>query len=188
MKKNICAIHGEMNLENAYACKNPNGTIRLRCKECCQIRRVAYYNDNRTEATRKSSEWKRANRERVNAQVREDRKNNPEKYKNWQLGRHSRDPNLKAKLITYNIVHRASISREDYYEMFAKQNNLCAICNQPETRVFKGKLMRLCLDHNHDTGAVRQLLCHACNTGLGKFKESIDILQSAIDYLNKHNL
>ena len=77
--------------------------------------------------------------------------------------------------------------------MFIDQNNLCAICNQPESRIFKYKdkskgikLARLCLDHNHENGKIRELLCHDCNTMIGKARESIDILQAAIDYLNKH--
>lgn len=40
-----------------------------------------------------------------------------------------------------------------------------------------------CLDHDHDTGEVRGWLCHKCNTGLGRFKDSIKYLERAIKYL-----
>lgn len=81
-----------------------------------------------------------------------------------------------------------SITREEYYDMFEKQKNKCGICDKEETRLFKGKLTRLCLDHDHNTGKIRGLLCHACNTAIGKFKDNIQLLQSAIQYLKHHQI
>jgi len=49
-----------------------------------------------------------------------------------------------------------------------------------------GKATTLAVDHNHDTGKVRELLCNTCNNGLGCFKDDPKLLQSAIKYLNKH--
>ena len=66
------------------------------------------------------------------------------------------------------------------------QNNKCAICDKEETRKLKGTLMRLCLDHNHVTGKIRALLCHDCNSGLGKFYDSPDLLTKAAIYLMDH--
>lgn len=43
----------------------------------------------------------------------------------------------------------------------------------------------LSIDHNHQTGKVRGLLCHHCNVGLGHFKDNIELLNSALDYLIK---
>jgi hypothetical protein len=44
----------------------------------------------------------------------------------------------------------------------------------------------LCVDHNHDTGEVRAILCKPCNTMLGMAKDSVDRLQAGIDYLKEH--
>jgi len=44
---------------------------------------------------------------------------------------------------------------------------------------------KLCLDHNHKTGEFRGWICTTCNSGLGKFGDSVERLQAAIDYLNE---
>ena len=45
---------------------------------------------------------------------------------------------------------------------------------------------RMHIDHCHDTGAVRGLLCHGCNTGIGSLNDDIELLQRAIDYLREN--
>ena len=80
------------------------------------------------------------------------------------------------------------ISLEDYTSMLEAQGNVCAICKQPETHKRNGKVKYLAVDHHHGTGRVRGLLCSDCNTGIGKLKDSVNILQSAIDYLHKHSI
>ena len=87
----------------------------------------------------------------------------------------------------FAAARRRKITLEYYQELIDQQNNKCAICNQEETRMNNGKLTRLCIDHCHSSGKVRGLLCHACNTAIGKFKDDISLLNSAILYLNSHN-
>lgn len=72
--------------------------------------------------------------------------------------------------------------------MFEKQNGVCAICKKPETakKQSGNGIKRLSVDHDHTTGAIRGLLCMYCNTALGKFKDDIEILKSAIVYLEAH--
>lgn len=66
----------------------------------------------------------------------------------------------------YTVKYRYGV--ENYDEMFAVQNGLCAICDQPETA--KGKV-NLGVDHDHTTGRVRGLLCVSCNRSLGYWEE-----------------
>lgn len=77
---------------------------------------------------------------------------------------------------------------EDYESMVTAQDGLCAICNSPEEMRSNNKLKvkGLAIDHDHKTKKIRGLLCSKCNTGLGWFKDSIDLLESAIAYLKKH--
>lgn len=78
------------------------------------------------------------------------------------------------------------ISLEQYNEMFQKQNGCCAICLQPETRIFAGKISLLAVDHCHISGKIRALLCDNCNKGLGHFKDNQQVLRNAIKYLEIH--
>lgn len=68
------------------------------------------------------------------------------------------------------------------------QNDCCAICGTHVSDLEHRQHIHnpLVIDHDHATGKVRGLLCSPCNTGIGQLKENIDILLSAIDYINKH--
>lgn len=77
------------------------------------------------------------------------------------------------------------LTGEQYDEMFLRQNNRCAICNKEEDHKHHstGKVRKLAIDHCHKTGKVRGLLCTSCNHGLGRFKDDVELLRKAIDYL-----
>jgi hypothetical protein len=70
------------------------------------------------------------------------------------------------------------ITQEDYLKYLTDQDGVCAICGDgPGVKgVFD-------IDHNHETGQYRGLLCHPCNCVIGHFKESTTLLESAISYL-----
>jgi hypothetical protein len=74
-----------------------------------------------------------------------------------------------------------SITKEQYDEMFMKQNGCCAICGIHHTSLTK----KLYVDHDHDTKELRGLLCNKCNLGLGLFRDDVSLLQKATDYLSK---
>ena len=81
-----------------------------------------------------------------------------------------------------NYKIRYKITIEEYEELFAKQNGLCAICSQPEKLTKDNKLHKMAVDHNHETMQVRGLLCMNCNTRLGYF-ESKNLLTRMVSYL-----
>jgi hypothetical protein len=75
----------------------------------------------------------------------------------------------------------------EYQQKTISQNNRCAICGREETALLpRGKGKRhLAIDHNHQTGQVRDLLCAACNTALGLFDEDVARILRAVDYIAK---
>lgn len=81
-----------------------------------------------------------------------------------------------------------NLSPDEYTKMIEAQDNLCGICGQPERTTDKfGKIKSLAVDHNHETGEVRGLLCNTCNICLGLMKDDKYLLESAINYLTKYS-
>ena len=74
------------------------------------------------------------------------------------------------------------VNKEWYEQTLKDQDHRCAICGTLEAKGNGNKHFHV--DHDHDTGKVRGLLCAECNTGLGKFQDSVDVLHKAISYLN----
>jgi hypothetical protein len=74
------------------------------------------------------------------------------------------------------------ITLQQYEDMVISQNNCCKICSKHASENKNGKLF---VDHCHTKGNVRGLLCDDCNNLLGRAKDNVDILRSAIEYLLK---
>jgi len=85
-----------------------------------------------------------------------------------------------------DLKKRFGISLETFNAMKEKQQHCCAICGQPETAIDHRtkKLRDLAVDHNHNTGEIRGLLCTRCNTAIGLLQDDIDLLAKAISYLS----
>jgi hypothetical protein len=84
------------------------------------------------------------------------------------------------------LKRRYGIDHHRYNEMLAAQNGCCGICGKTESNEIGGKVISLAVDHDHQTGAIRALLCSACNTALGLFNDDPDLLDAAKQYLAKH--
>jgi hypothetical protein len=108
-------------------------------------------------------DWARRNREQVYAQQKAWRDSNPESVK-------ATDRRTKMK--------QKGITVEEYDARLEAQDGLCAICRQ-----LNASVRRLAVDHNHETGEIRGLLCSHCNRALGLFKDDPALLKAAIDYL-----
>jgi hypothetical protein len=127
-----------------------------------QERNSKWAKENPEKNRANAKKWNRANREKFNKNKLRSAKNNPDSTKSSQLR------------IKFNIT------LEQYNELFYSQNRKCAIC---EDECKTGR--KLAVDHDHKTGKIRGLLCMNCNNALGKFKDSTDLLTSAISYLLK---
>lgn len=81
------------------------------------------------------------------------------------------------------LKQKFGITLEEYEHFLHIQNSVCAICKSPETATRKGNLRLLCVDHDHETGEVRGLLCNKCNIALGQMDDSPNLLREAAKYL-----
>lgn len=81
-------------------------------------------------------------------------------------------------------LKRYGLTLEDYQALLEAQKGVCAVCHQPETRKTKaGKVAPLHVDHDHQTGQVRSLLCHRCNMALGYVREDPEVARALVAYI-----
>jgi hypothetical protein len=85
---------------------------------------------------------------------------------------------LRARKSQLKLMY--GMTTECYDEMLKKQGGACGIC---KTSKPTGRWKVFAVDHCHATGKVRGLLCNECNRGIGLLKDSIEVLKSAVNYL-----
>jgi hypothetical protein len=120
------------------------------------------------------------NAEKRNAYQKQYRINNLEKRIIYEK-QYRIDNVVKAKF--QEIKRKYGLSDKQYNEMLTQQVSGCTICGK--TMVENARY--LAVDHNHNTGKIRELLCDSCNNGLGRFQDNPLLLRKAADYLDKHN-
>lgn len=86
----------------------------------------------------------------------------------------------KDNWLRYTLQNKFRMTVEQYEQMLKEQNGVRAICEKKEDN---GK--RLSVDHDHNTGEIRGLLCQRCNTLIGMAQERENVLVSAIRYLKE---
>jgi hypothetical protein len=88
---------------------------------------------------------------------------------------------LKAKNL--HLRRKYGISIEQYLALVDAQGNTCAVCKTPDKTRGQASAEHWCVDHNHQTGKVRGLLCHHCNRALGLLNDNVAHLTTAVQYL-----
>ena len=96
--------------------------------------------------------------------------------KNWQSKN-------KEKVKDTTLRRKYKISLIEYNEMMILQDNSCYICKLKQEHFKK----MLYVDHCHNSGKVRKLLCETCNLTIGKVKENTEILRNLIKYIDDDN-
>lgn len=108
-------------------------------------------------------------------------------WKEWRSS-YIKTDDYRKKISARHFKKKYGLTLEDVGQLYKKQRGRCAICRSslkliiPDRRGLPG----FCIDHDHDTGKVRGILCNPCNWGLGQFKDDPFILGSAFRYLKKH--
>jgi hypothetical protein len=125
--------------------------------------------------------WK--NPEKFREYARKKRAANPEKHKEYTKTHRKNFPDAERER---HLKRKFNITISEYDAMLVAQNNVCAICLQPETRIKDGVLYRLAVDHNHITGKIRELLCFKCNSTLGKIETNGISLDAIAAYIKRH--
>ena len=120
--------------------------------------------------------WKRSITERVEG----------EDEQTFRARRNRVDRGLRKEAHTgYDLKKLYGLSLADYDALHLKQGGCCAICGKKETAILRGKKISLAVDHCHENGHTRGLLCAQCNLGLGCFHDETKTMKRAIEYLER---
>ncbi len=141
------------------------------CKDCVTKYHRRWYLNNREKLLKLQKIWRDTHKE--------EKKRRSKQYSET----HMEEKRKRGRI--YNLIKIHGLTDEEYNKMFDEQHGLCAICNKLETRVDKitSKICKLAVDHNHETGKIRGLLCGKCNRSLGVIEPNID---TTIEYLEKY--
>lgn len=138
--------------------------------------------------------WRANNLERAREISRNSRNRNPEKARErarlWHVNNRERHLAYMARrrkensraVLSSKLKAAFGISLEQYEAIASKQNHCCAICGTPQVELRR----KMAVDHDHETGKVRGLLCNNCNVGLGNFRDSEQLLVKAQKYIHEH--
>lgn len=101
-----------------------------------------------------------------------------------RLGNYKSREARTGRTVEQHRLRKFGITKQQFDDKIFSQDNCCEICKQVMDGSTRGK--KACQDHNHRTGKLRDILCGRCNLLLGHVQERIEILASAIQYLQKH--
>jgi hypothetical protein len=97
--------------------------------------------------------------------------------------------NCSEQALSDAYIHRAyGISLENYRDLYIEQDGKCYICSSTGFKIEPNSGTDLAIDHCHETGKVRGLLCHNCNRALGLLKDNLNYLNRAKEYLTKPDI
>lgn len=162
-----CKVCGEVKpLDEFYAMPRMRDGHRNDCKACNLAAKKARYRTDPEAAKARVKAWQQANREQLQAYRRLRRE----------------EPEVKARERAGHLKRKYGITLEQYDEMLAAQGGVCAVCGrEPRDDI------SLHVDHDHETGALRGLLCFRCNNSLGDLGDDPDLLRRAASYLDSHD-
>lgn len=91
-----------------------------------------------------------------------------------------KDSTCKACRIIRQREKHLGITNDEYWRLYHLQGGRCGICRR---RMYSKRYKRFAVDHDHETGKIRGLLCHSCNRALGMFRDCPMALRRAIDWV-----
>lgn len=133
-------------------------------------------------------EYYRKNKERLAEYKKRWAKKNPEKretYSARQRARYKADPEkYRAYFRNHRIKKQYDLTEAQYAALVVAQAGKCGICGKEPSGEWHGDRM-LNVDHDHETGAVRGLLCNRCNRALGLIGDTVESAQQVVEYLRR---
>lgn len=144
----------------------------------------AYYRENTEERKSQIAAWQRLHPDRIKAYYKKHQAAHYAKSREWAAAHPDENRTYKRESMQRKRLKNYGLSQQELEAMIARSGGKCDLCER-EFGTEPGT--QRCIDHCHETGTVRGLLCFSCNVALGHFRDSPDIIHSAIEYLQKHS-
>ena len=150
-----------------------------------------WYEKHKEEKREHSRQWNLNHKIEKAEYDKQYRKDNKEHYKQYRLDHkkerteynrrynyeHKEESAKRNKKWRLNVAH--GLTYKEWEGLWYAQDGRCAICDK-----FFAEQIDINVDHDHETGKIRGLLCRKCNYGLGYFDDSVELLEEATQYIN----
>lgn len=154
-----------------------------KAKFCSDVCSYTWHNWKRVAAKKEANLARRLPCHGCGAEIPKARKSHAMYCSRECMARHVRARNYDTERARdYNRKYHYGLSSEEFTEILTAQDGKCAICG---TTDWPGRHNKPHVDHCHETGLVRGVLCTNCNSGLGQFRDRTDLLEAAIAYLRR---
>ena len=176
--------------KNAYL-RKWRATNSERVKAATRISAKAWRDKNKEHVKELKRRHYNKHKAKCNARTHEYYCKNKDKSQKWQAEYYQTSEPRRQSMRDYGAKYRSKpsttnrvlkkmygITLEEYDARLLKQDSKCAICGAADRRGY-----RLSVDHDHETGRVRGLLCGNCNLGLGSLKDDPELLEKAAAYI-----
>lgn len=161
-----CGYCGEiLPAANFHVRSQHSSGLSYACRKCAAAYSAHYAQENRVEYLARRKAWYDRNREAAATDAQE------RYWKNYGRNRE----------YAWRNAHGIELSWDDYLALRETQDAKCGICQRSEGDLAKN----LAVDHDHETGRIRGLLCDDCNIAIGRFKDSPELLRRALNYLKE---
>lgn len=147
----------DLPLDRFYKNKTSRDGYQHHCKDCTRV---------------KQAEWRKANPEKARSYMK--------KYRESERGRRARQARTERDREANrwgHIQRRYGLTQDDYTRMYEEQGSRCPLCLEEQEILY--------VDHCHQTGRVRGLVCDRCNRALGALRDDADIAERAAAYLRR---
>jgi hypothetical protein len=171
---------GEFPASSFHKAQTTTRGYQYKCKDCVSILDRSPTPEARLKKIEKVKQWHQNNPDKR----KEQKRRHYEKYKD-KIDQRSKEwyANNKDRYRDNAFRRKYGITLAEYEVKREQQNYCCAICRTSETDCGK----KMFVDHNHQTGAVRKLLCTQCNAGIGMLQDDPEIMERAARYIREHN-
>lgn len=159
-----------------------------RCPSCGETKPRSEFRADRTKAdhltsacsaciSQRSRDYYQRNRDRIRANVKAYQKAKPEVQARAVARRRENGKRRAA-----DVKGKYGLTEGEYAALLERSGGLCEICGRVPSEVSK---KGVCVDHCHDSGRVRGILCAPCNMGIGHLRDDPEVLRAAIGYLER---